>query len=90
MAELLRRERERRGHSQAAVAEKTGMNQRTLSKWESGDTPEQIEWLRNLARYYGVSVSYLLEEKEAPPSHEERAAAELIAQLPASHRARLC
>lgn len=86
MAELLRRERDKRNHKQTAVAEVVGMDQRTLSKWESGDIPEALIWFRNLANYYGVSADYLLGTKAPHLSSEERAAIELLAQLPAAKR----
>ena len=94
MADRLRAAREERSHSQRAVSERTGLDQRTLSKWEAGDTPDQLDWLKNLARYYDLSTDYLLgitDDKRPADKRswtpESQAAVEIIDSLPAAKRA---
>lgn len=58
--------RQDKNYSQATVAKAIGMAQNTYSQYETG----RIEWrasdLIRLAKFYGVSVDYLLDLTENP------------------------
>ncbi len=52
--------REDRDLRQIDVAEKTGIDQRTLSNYETGKTNPDSYAIIRLAQFYGVSCDYLL------------------------------
>lgn len=52
--------REDRDLRQIDVAEKTGIDQRTLSNYETGKTNPDSYAIIKLAEFYGVSCDYLL------------------------------
>lgn len=71
----LRRERLRRGWSQAEVSKRTGITQSTVSKIETGVWPVVYpSWALRLSRLFKMSVAELLEEVGAdePNSSPER------------------
>ena len=70
MYRRLRDLREDHDLSQKKLAEKIGMSQTGYSKYEVGtnDIPTQI--LIKLARFYNVSVDYLLGETDNPNRYE--------------------
>jgi transcriptional regulator with XRE-family HTH domain len=47
--------------SQEALAKNITSNQKQISKWERGQIEPNIDMLKKLADYFGVSVDYLLE-----------------------------
>lgn len=55
---LLRKEK---GVSQDALAQQLGITCQAVSKWENGSTMPDITMLPVIARYFGVSVDYLLD-----------------------------
>ena len=56
----IRQLREDRDLRQIDVAEKTGIDQRTLSNYETGKTNPDSYAIIKLAQFYGVSCDYLL------------------------------
>ena len=52
--------REDRGLRQIDVAQKTGIDQRTLSNYETGKTNPDSYAIIKLAAFYGVTCDYLL------------------------------
>lgn len=46
--------------SQAALAEKMGVSQRTVSSWELGARQPDYDTLLKLAHFFNVSTDYLL------------------------------
>lgn len=52
--------REDRGLRQVDVARKTGIDQRTLSNYETGKTNPDSYAIIKLAEFYGVTCDYLL------------------------------
>lgn len=56
----LRRERDREGWSQAELAERLGVRQQHVSRWENGDIDPSPEMLVRIAQVFGVTVDYLL------------------------------
>lgn len=58
--ENLKKLRTSRGLSQQALAEKFNLTQQAIYKYENGLAEPDIEMLRNLAVFFGVSVDYLI------------------------------
>lgn len=56
----IRQLREDRDLRQIDVAEKTGIDQRTLSNYETGKTNPDSYAIIKLSQFYGVSCDYLL------------------------------
>ena len=52
--------RRREGMTQAALAEKLGYSDKSISKWERADGTPDIVCLKRIADLFGVSVDYLL------------------------------
>ena len=62
IGENLTKLRKAEGLTQAELGEKFSYTDRAVSKWENGDTLPDIETLDKLAKYYGVTVDFLLED----------------------------
>ena len=60
MPNRIRELREDRDLRQVDVAEKTGIDQRTLSNYETGKTNPDSYAIMQLAKFYDVSTDYLL------------------------------
>src|SRR5712691_5529724 len=58
-AEILRKEREQRAWTQEEVAEKLGIEARTIRNWESGTSFPVPKYRRELARLYEKSLREL-------------------------------
>ena len=60
----------RRKHTltQLEVAEKLNYSDKAVSKWEQGESLPGIEVLYKLAKLYGVSMDYIVGEKEVKPA----------------------
>ena len=54
--------------TQLEVAEKLNYSDKAVSKWEQGESLPGIEVLYKLAKLYGVSMDYIVGEKEVKPS----------------------
>lgn len=74
--------RKKAGLSQEALAEKIGVSRQAISKWETGDAAPEITKLPLLARTFGVTADWLLDdeagfEEDAPeePAPDETAEA---------------
>ena len=80
--------------SQQKLAIDIGIDQTSISNYETGKTFPQLEALAAYAKYFGVSMDYLLglTDVKVPiktPADDQTAyAAGLFASLPASARAR--
>mgnify|MGYP002514904747 CR=1 FL=1 len=81
--------RKKAGLSQEALAEKIGVSRQAISKWETGDAAPEITKLPLLARTFGVTADWLLDdeagfEEDAPEEHapEESAEAPVDRQAP--------
>ena len=51
-----------RGLSQAALAKELGVSERSVIRWEMGDSDPPLGHVRRLAAYFGISVAYLIGE----------------------------
>ncbi len=56
--------RKRAGLSQAAAAEKIGVDQSAVCLWETGKTNPRVSLLVRLAELYGCTVDELLSDSE--------------------------
>ena len=52
--------RSEKGISQREIAKRFDISQATYNNWENGKTQPSIEQLITLAKFYGVSVDYLI------------------------------
>ncbi len=58
--------REKRGMSQVRLAIELGLNQNTISRYESGAREADYRTLIAIADYFGVSLDYLLGRTDDP------------------------
>lgn len=58
--------RKKRGISQLRLAMDLGMNQNSISRYESGEREADYQTLIRLADYFNVSIDYLLERTTNP------------------------
>lgn len=72
LGERLRKARERKGLKQVQVHEKTGINNKTLSRYESGGSEPDVETLKTLAELYEVSLDWLTGHTEDPSPSEKK------------------
>ena len=73
-----------RALSQRAFAAHLGVSQATIASWESGRTEPDNTMLKQIAKYFNVSIDYLLDNDGGtgtPPLNAEQA--ELIAEYDA-------
>lgn len=59
----LRKLREKKNLTQSEVAKLNGISLRSYSKYECGHAVKCVKTLFKLARFYGVTVSFLLADK---------------------------
>ena len=57
---------DRTGKKASDVAKATGIPSSTFSDWKKGKSSPKAEKLQKIADYFGVSVDYLMTEKEEP------------------------
>lgn len=62
--------RKQKGLSQLKLAEELGVSRQAISKWEVGTAVPSTENLRSLSKLYGVSLDYLVEDKNIESSVE--------------------
>ena len=62
----LKQVRRQHGISQLKLAMDLGLNQNSISRYESGEREADYQTLIRLADYFNVSVDYLLERTENP------------------------
>ncbi len=70
--------RKQAGLTQGELAEKFNYSDKSISKWEHGDTMPDIEVLKDLCDFYGVTLDYLVTEdgraQAKMTKHKERVA----------------
>ena len=64
--------REDHDYTQQTIADNIGITQRKYSYIETGVQPLTAEFLVSLARFYGVSIDYLLCETDIPDRYPHR------------------
>lgn len=60
--------RKRSGLTQAEVANRLGVDQTTVCKWENGKNLPRADLLPNIAELYGCTVGELLKRESLPQS----------------------
>ena len=60
IAEQIKELREEKNLSQRALAKETGYSQAAIARWEAGLQVPNVEVAVTFARYFDVSVDYLL------------------------------
>ncbi len=68
--------RKEKGITQNELAEHFGISNKTVSKWECGDTLPEIPLLKGIAEYYGVTVDEILNGERNSISNEEKNSSE--------------
>ena len=68
----IRNLREDQDLSQAALAEKLGLPQRTYSRYENADSMMPLDILIKIADFYNVSIDYLLERTDSPRRYPKK------------------
>jgi len=58
--EKIKELREERGISQAQLAQAIGIRQQTISQYENGITQPDIQTIKKLRDFFGVTADYLL------------------------------
>ena len=77
--------RKEQGMTQAALAEKLGISDRTVSKWETGKSMPDLDKISELCGYLGIDVNELLSgEKLTMEQYKEHAERNLIETLSSS------
>ena len=69
----LRELRKSRGITQLKLALDLGMNQNSISRYESGEREADYRTLIAFADYFNVSIDYLLERTDDPTFSPDRA-----------------
>lgn len=59
-SERLKEIRLEKGLTQTQLAQKTNMSQAGIAKWETGHRTPSVEGLIALAKFFGVSIDYLV------------------------------
>lgn len=65
--------RKKAGLSQEALAERIGVSRQAISKWETGEASPEISKLSLLARTFGVTADWLLDDTAEPEDGAEAA-----------------
>ena len=65
--------RRRQNLTQSQLAERLKVSDKTVSKWENGDSAPDLDRLRAICTYFGVTTDYLIwdEPEDAPRGAEE-------------------
>ena len=58
--------REKSGISQAALAKVLNVSQGTIGNWETGKRVPDIDMLKQISHYFGISVDYLIDNTDYP------------------------
>lgn len=99
MNDRLRLLRERMGLSQTAAAKKMGIVRTTYSNYEAGNREPDVDTIKKMSDFFGVSTDYLLGNNDESQIKESRAgylsddqvleAAEIFSHLSKEERANL-
>lgn len=56
--------RKRNNLTQVELAKKINFSDKAISRWEKGEVLPDLETLQNIAKIYGVNLSYIIEEHD--------------------------
>lgn len=87
IAENIVRLRRGQGMTQIELAERLNYSDKSVSKWERGESVPDISVLKRIADMFGVTVDYLITEghEELPSSEEDAEREKLIAKKRRAH-----
>ena len=74
MGEKMQKLRKQKNWSQETLAEKLGVSRQAVSLWERGESMPEIDKLIPLARLFGVTADYLLDDTQEAPSEKPQPA----------------
>ena len=82
---FIARKRKEKNFTQEGLAEKLGVSNKTISKWETGKSMPDYAVIQNLCNELGISVSELMDAKENVPDsirpYDEEQILELIRRI---------
>lgn len=85
IGEFLRQLRREQGLTQAALGERLGVTDKTVSRWETGAYLPPVEMLKALSELYGVSINELVNgERIAQEARADKAEAALAGVMQAA------
>lgn len=70
--------RQKHGMTQLALAEMLNYSDKSISKWERGESFPDVFMLKRLADLFGVSVDYLLSEDHSEAVHREAEVSRMV------------
>lgn len=76
IGQKLKKLRTDKGSTQKDLADELHVSFQTVSKWENDENEPDIATLKELAKFYGCSVDYLIDESDAEIKEEEPEAKE--------------
>ena len=65
LGEKLQMLRKSRALSQEQLAEELEVSRQAISKWECGDSVPDLDKLKSISRYFGVTTDYLIFEEQS-------------------------
>lgn len=81
VGEFIQLSRKAKGFTQKELAEKINVSDKTISKWENGNSLPDTAMLSSLCRVLGISVNELLSGEKLPPKDYSKKAEENIMNL---------
>lgn len=82
---FITKKRKQKNLTQAQIAEKIGVSNKTISKWENGKCMPDYGIIRPLCKELGITISELLDGEEAEPnsirSYDESQILDLIRRI---------
>lgn len=82
LGQKLKKLRTEKGLTQKELADQLHVTFQTVSKWESDTNEPDITTLKELAKYFGCSVDYLINESDEEPKEEDSDELEIITASP--------
>ena len=70
LAKRLKELRAKNGLTQATFAEEFSISKGTIAMWETGKRTPDIETIKQIAEYFGVSVDYLVDNEKQDTSEQ--------------------
>ena len=81
VGEFIQLSRKAKGFTQKELAEKINVSDKTISKWENGNSLPDTAMLSSLCRVLDISVNELLSGEKLPPKDYSKKAEENIMNL---------
>ena len=78
LGQKIKKLRTEKGMTQQDLADQLYVTFQTISKWENGTNEPDIATLKELSKFFGCSIDYLVNDDEETPKEEEKAKPEII------------